>query len=364
MRMSHYFPWILFCFVLLIGGACERKAEQSLAVNASNSGEDEASRQAAGDSPQVSIENKVRTPELTPGTSENVEAQEFTQEPSLKQGRALQLASCSKGQCRVFPSAAAALAQAVRETQPRVIGFGEAHQRKNDVAPSTANRFLKELFIPLSQHSSALLLEILSPPDAGCQQEEQQVRQGTAPVIEKQSGTNQADYIALGRKARSLGVQTELLDIKCSDLTTLSTAGQETVALTMRLIAERSKEKLRSWLKQELPKVILSYGGALHNDLHPSKARADWSYGPSLSNGSTDSYLEIDLVRADALSDDSPWLRLEAAALLKQSVELFKGKGARGALLLKRSPRSYFIVLGALPSDDSKASTNARRPPP
>ena len=261
----------------------------------------------------------------------------------------LQSSTCASGQCVLFPSAAAAFAKVIRETQPLVIGFGEAHQREGDNSPSTAQRFLFEIFLPLSPYASGLLLEILSPPEQGCAGAEAQARKQTAVIAGKQSGDNQQDYIALGRKSRSLGMRTELLQLNCSQLKALSSAGERVVENTMSLIAQLSTRKLESWLKKQPEKVLISYGGALHNDLYPAAGRASWSYAQEVNKLSNGSFVEIDLIRAQALTPDSPWLRLKDAEWLKKSVQAFLQKESEGALLLRRRPHSYYLVLGSPP---------------
>ena len=156
-------------------------------------------------------------------------------------------------------------------------------------------------------------------------------------------------YIALGRKARRLGLKAELLDITCSDLKKLSSSPEQSVENTMALIADRTAAQLSKWLSEKPRKVLLSYGGALHNDLAPDVEKKAWSFAPSLQKALGQAYLEVDLVRAEALKPDAPWFRLSGAEILKESVNLFLKRGGEGALLLRKSAQSYYLVFGNPP---------------
>jgi hypothetical protein len=56
--------------------------------------------------------------------------------------------------------------------------------------------------------------------------------------------------------------------------------------------------------------VVVTYGGALHNDPTPSPERAEWSFGPALIERTGGRYVAIDLYVPELIDGSDAWKRL------------------------------------------------------
>ena len=98
--------------------------------------------------------------------------------------------------------------------------------------------------------------------------------------------------------------------------------------------------------------MIVTYGGALHNDATPPPERAAWAFGPALSQavdasagGATSQartrgrYVELDLYVPDFITGDELWTKQPWYA--KWAAHAASGK----AVLVRLAPRDYVLVL-------------------
>src|SRR5207244_6846029 len=93
----------------------------------------------------------------------------------------------------------------VLASDPRVLAIGEAHAPRGATAESAAKRFTRELLPLLAGRASDLLVELMMPPP-GCADAAAEVRQKQAPATSQQAPSNQSEYVAMGEKARALGI--------------------------------------------------------------------------------------------------------------------------------------------------------------
>ena len=56
--------------------------------------------------------------------------------------------------------------------------------------------------------------------------------------------------------------------------------------------------------------MILTYGGALHNDLNPRPGQEAWSFGPQLAAVTQNRYVELDLIVPEFVKDSEAWRNL------------------------------------------------------
>lgn len=224
---------------------------------------------------------------------------------------------------------------------PQIVGFGEAHAQQGQSSLSTAKRFGQDLLPELAPNAHFLLVELIQPP-TGCQEAKKQVQKESDTITEGQAEGNQNDYIALGQKARSLHLPVDILRPDCAEFEAIARAPEPTIRM-MTSIAELSAKRLISEAKNttaERP-LVITYGGALHNDAEPRAGFEDMTFGPALLSATNGRYLEIDLILSEGL-ETSPWSRLNWFAAV---LEAAQSRGPGEAVLIERGPSSYALLL-------------------
>lgn len=225
---------------------------------------------------------------------------------------------CGPLDCRRFDDAADAFAY-VLETDPLVLGLGEAHVlAAAGTVRSSARRFSEDLLPLLQNRASHLLVEILKP-NPSCEAVTRQVEKSHEPVTRAQAPANQNDYVELGHQARRLGIEPFLLSPTCDEYAAIAAAGPDAVSRTLTTIADVTTRMALGALKKnrELERtsggperLVLAYGGALHNDLAPESSRASFSYGPRLAAATGGRYTELDLFVRELIRDTDAWRSL------------------------------------------------------
>jgi hypothetical protein len=225
-----------------------------------------------------------------------------------------------------------------------VLGVGEAHAQKADAsAPSTTKRFTTELLPALRDRASDLVVELLIPPK-GCQkpEAEHKVRTEQKQVTAPQADTNQADYLALGEAARAIGVVPDGLRPSCADLEDVAKAGDDTIprmlGLIARLAAAAGKKLYERDVAVSPDKMVVLYGGAMHNDLAPKPGREPYSFGPALAGVTGDRYVELDVFAPEAIGDSETWRGFAWYPHYDRAAH-----GAKAALF-RVGPRSFVLV--------------------
>jgi hypothetical protein len=205
-------------------------------------------------------------------------------------------------------SADDALRALVSTSAPTIIAFGEAHAPQSYAGKSTVARFTESLLPSVASRARFLLVELLAPPQAGCEPARAQAEQQSAAITAGQHAENQNEYVRLGHEARKWGVVPDILRATCDDLRAIA-APDGGVLAYMETIARLARHELRvRWdqTNKERP-LVLSYGGALHNDAVPRAERASWSFGPALLEETQGHYLEIDLIVPALIADSETW---------------------------------------------------------
>jgi hypothetical protein len=254
--------------------------------------------------------------------------------------RAGRVEACGPFECRFFDGAGPAL-EFVLETRPVALGVGEAHSMAgSEHIASTARRFADALLPELSGRASHLVVELLSP-DPGCQEATRDVRRVQEPVTAPQSANNQNDYVELGRRARSLGVEPFVLSPSCDEYRAITRAGSAAIDQMLVTIARVTSRMLRGALAKNQTSgsdaLVIGYGGALHNDIAPDAARREWSYGPDLVEFTRGSYVELDLIVRELIRDTDVWRALPWYAF-------FDPEREGGSFLVMRTAPSRYVL--------------------
>jgi len=221
---------------------------------------------------------------------------------------------CGELACTQYGSAKDAFLDAVAN-DPLVLGIGETHAPRGAVVPSAARRFTDDLLPLLAGHASDLLLELMMPP-AGCVDASVEVRAKQQGVTSRQAETNRGEYFEMGERARALGIVPDLLRPSCDDLAAMRGDRGDAIDAALETIARLTTSQAKKLVVRDARsdadrgKVVVVYGGALHNDLTPRPEAARWSYAPDLDAIVQGRFVAIDLVVPEFIGDDETWRAL------------------------------------------------------
>jgi hypothetical protein len=219
--------------------------------------------------------------------------------------------SCGALDCREFDSLEAAFDFAL-VSKPLLVAVGEAHAQKGTTVPSSAKHFTEHVLPMLKGRASDILVELMNPPE-GCAKTTEVVRQKQEVVTRSQAKTDQGEYVALGERARALGIVPDLLRPTCADMDAVKAAGEDAVTASLELIAHLSQAQATRLLDRDArtpgdqDKMVLIYGGAIHNDLHPPEARAAWSFAPALDAYTHGRLVTVEIFIPELFDDSESW---------------------------------------------------------
>lgn len=150
------------------------------------------------------------------------------------------------------------------------------------------------------------------------------------------------------RRARERGVAPHILRLGCDEYQRLlGTSGQldhiELLAVVTRHLGATATRVLRHRGRRPSSapyrrRLVVLYGGALHNDLYPREELESFSYAAKLQPLVGERYVELDLfvpeyVAGQELVKHEPWYPLVARARPDR------------VLLVRRGERSYAMIL-------------------
>ncbi len=217
---------------------------------------------------------------------------------------------CGALACRAFATPAEAF-DVVLQTNPRVLAVGEAHAQDDTPGiKSATRRFAEELLPKLAGKSKHLVIELLF---ASCKKETtSEIEKQVAPVTEHQAKSNQNQFVTLGKVAGRLGIEPQGLTPDCAEYEAAVSAGEDGLARLLTLVADQTAKELETLLAkpETAHEILLSYGGALHNDLEPRPGQEAWSFGPRLATATQDRYVELDLIVPEFVKDSEAWRNL------------------------------------------------------
>jgi hypothetical protein len=244
--------------------------------------------------------------------------------------------SCGALGCLAFADAGAAFDYVLR-SEPRVLAIGEAHAQDNTPGiPSSTRRFAEQLLPKLAGKSKHIVIELLL---ANCKQHTVEgVKKQQAPVTEHQAKSNQNEFVTLGKVAERFGIEPQGLTPDCPEYEAVVNAGEGGVARLLTLVADQTAKEVEALLAQpDSGSPILTYGGALHNDLSPRPGQAAWSFGPKLALDTQNRYVELDLIVPEFVKDSEAWRNLPWFSAFDRehlSSETLLFQPARGSFVL------------------------------
>ena len=239
---------------------------------------------------------------------------------------------------QTFATPGAAVAAFLSEAHG-VVAFGELHQTaKTASVRSTIARFTDEILPAVAPRAAHLIVETWVSRGT-CGEPEKRVTEDVARTTERPPATEN-EIVRLLRRAKELGVAPHVLDVDCHEYQTILTGNPGRVPAPSRdglrraepgsvhavqvgdhvdydRLLKLTRAHLQRAIEQALAlphppdrPLVLVYGGALHNDLEPAPALADYSFGPAIDRLTGGDYREMDLYVPE-LVDALPALRAE-----------------------------------------------------
>jgi hypothetical protein len=255
---------------------------------------------------------------------------------------AVEGAACGGAGCRRFTTPAQAL-RAVLAENPRVLAVGEAHAQQGIRVRSAAARFKDELLPLLRGRATHLVLEIWLQTGK-CGKVERRVREQQRPVVTSQAPQNLDEFVALGTRAKALGIEPHALVPSCQEYDVISKAGASDIARMLEMITARTERDIVRLLdagERDAGRsgLIVAYGGGLHNDVEPRTGREAWSFGPALTRRTAGRYVELDLIVPELIKESEAWRAQRWYAHYDAT------QAGASTLLYNPAPRSYALIL-------------------
>ncbi len=192
------------------------------------------------------------------------------------------------------PSAAAAL-QAVLAREPRLLAIGEIHQTQATARiPSALKRFTNDVLPILREEGATDLVLETWLATGSCGEVEQKAVEQVEKTTERPARTEN-EVLTLLRRAKDLGLVSRILQVACKDYEAIMGGGEVDFDRLLRLTRDQLQAQLRVALRRHGSGMVLSYGGALHNDLAPQTELAPYSFGPAMAEAVSGRYVELDL---------------------------------------------------------------------
>ena len=202
---------------------------------------------------------------------------------------------------------------------PRVLAVGEAHAQKgSEHVPSATRRFTESLLPRVQDLASDLVIEVVVA--AGhCGRVEQRVSEKQRPVTKNQAPSAQNEFVTLAQRAKSLGIRPRPLLPTCEEYEAIARSGSDDIHRMLELITRITTREVSALLADQgrdagrpssSRKLVLTYGGALHNDVSPRSGAESWSFGPELTRRAEGAYIELDLIVPEYVKDTEVWRAL------------------------------------------------------
>ncbi len=260
---------------------------------------------------------------------------------------------CGGTPCERYPSARAAF-QRVLQEPTAILAIGEYHELEGaPKVPSALKHFTGEL-LPLLKGKATSLIAETWMTNGKCGEVEKQATQEVQRVTKRPESTED-ELTTMMNASHAMGVANHILVISCDEYKGMLDEKGELDALQSLLLVKRKVEQKADEVREKgeggvVGKMLVLYGGALHNDLHPTVDYAPYSFGPALRAVTDGHYVELDLLVPEygALDDDvknEAWF-LEATRLAAPS----------GAVLVRPAADVYVLVFAPTPKGKAKTA--------
>ncbi len=232
-------------------------------------------------------------------------------------------------------------------TGPLVLGVGELHQTAGTAGiASSLSRFTRQIWPQIAPRVSDLIVETWVT-DGACGKAEVATVGDVARTTERPAGTED-EIVALLTRAKASGTRPHILKVSCGEYQLLAPSGgggsrqpvdfERMLALIEQKLEAKVTDVLATRPAADAARLIVVYGGALHNDLHPDPVLAPFSYGLRAFHATAGRYRELDLY-VPAYLERTP------AMLGEPWFPAWQHAAAPGRpVLIRRSPDSFIVV--------------------
>ncbi len=257
--------------------------------------------------------------------------------------------ACGSFTCTPFGSAREAVEHVLTKEKPLIVALGESHAQKGDPkVPSTTARFTEQLLGLFRGNASAMVLELWIPDGSCDKKTEAKVAQQQKEVTKNQAEENPNEFVKLGQASKEAGITPYILRPSCSEVETIKNAGEDAVLKMLDMITVSMQDKVKKQFalaqKSSPPKMVLTYGGAMHNDRVPKAGREQWSFAAELERLASNRYLELDLIVPEFIKDNSSWQALPWYPAYQPE------ENSEVNLLIETAPRSYALIFARTPA--------------
>jgi hypothetical protein len=240
-----------------------------------------------------------------------------------------------------YPTIAAALGE-VLASQPRVLAIGEFHQTKATAEIASAlKRFTNDMLLPLHAAGATDLVVETWLATGTCGEVEKKAVEKVEQTTERPARTEN-EVLTLLRKAKQAGMVSRILQVACKDYQAVMGGGEVDFERLLRLTRDQLETQIRTALRRRGSGIVLSYGGALHNDLAPLPDLAPYSFGPAIAKAVGGRYVELDLyvpefVETNPNIRNQPWFPVYQRAYRRGRFTLVRLGKASFALVFPRT---------------------------
>jgi hypothetical protein len=229
---------------------------------------------------------------------------------------------------------AAELVEHIGQRGPRILGVGELHQQLDGPQGPAAIAWFTDQLLPLLAPTATDLVIETWVFEGGCGAQEEVVVEVLPEATNRPPETEDA-IVRLARVARELGVTPHALDLSCDDYDAVVGPDGEIVHEALLRVMTRELGAMAAQGLATPDATVILYGGAVHNDLHPRPALADYSYATALAG---ESYLELDLY--------PPAMAAAQAGFAEEAwYPLIPQAGPEHLVLYEREPKSLLVLL-------------------
>ena len=239
----------------------------------------------------------------------------------------------------------ATVAEALRvvlASQPRVVAVGELHQTQATArVPSALARFTREMLGPLRAAGATDLVVETWIATGSCGETEEKAVAQVEKTTERPAHTEN-EVVTLLKQAKQAGMQPRILQVACRDYQAMMGGSEIDFERLLRLTRDQLEAQIRVALARPGSRMVVSYGGALHNDLQPTPELAPCAFGPAVSRAVGGRYVELDLyvpeyVDQNAALRKEPWWGAYRRAYRRGRVTLVRHGEASFALVFPRA---------------------------
>ena len=218
---------------------------------------------------------------------------------------------------------------------PRVLAVGEQHQtNKTAKITSAIKRFTKD-FLPLLLKAGATDLVVETWLSTGkCGEVEKQAVAEVETTTERPKATEN-EVLSLIVAAKGMGIIPRVLEVNCKDYQAFQNGGQVDYDKLLKFTGEQLRVQLEKAINRANSQMIVSYGGALHNDLQPMEELAPYAFGPTIAAAVDGQFVELDLYVPEYLGKDN---------LARTSAWYPLASKQKGLVLIQRGPASFVLI--------------------